>query len=312
MQSLRCFTKLFTVDPALGRLDYDSMSDQALMEIVVGAVEKREMRLFQDGSGNFKDVCAWPGIECEGDSGGQRVVSVDAGIVVCTDAQFPFYFIPPLVRVFAMSHAKLHGTLSTSHLPSKLEDFSVSNNALHGSINCKDFPRCMTYINISANAFCGSCQLGDLPDSLKVFAADSNQFCGEIALDSLPEALKHLDVSDNNLVGPIHINRLPPGIDYINLSDNCFSGSFRLMVFPQNLSEIDVRGNKLRPAAILGDVRTSAHAEAYFNLRGVDTAVDADGKPHEWGPDLTCYTSDDSGSFDCEYEHIVDEVIHNL
>ena len=40
--------KLMCVDPSLGRLDYDSLSDQALMETLVEGMNRTDKRRLQD------------------------------------------------------------------------------------------------------------------------------------------------------------------------------------------------------------------------------------------------------------------------
>ena len=50
---------LFTVDPALGRIYKDTLSDQALMEILIAGMDDCIKSLYQDESGNFTDFQQW-------------------------------------------------------------------------------------------------------------------------------------------------------------------------------------------------------------------------------------------------------------
>ena len=43
-------------DPSLGRLDYESMSQQALMEMVVGGLSEFNQRPLKDPDGNFLEL----------------------------------------------------------------------------------------------------------------------------------------------------------------------------------------------------------------------------------------------------------------
>ena len=55
---------LLAVDPSLGRLDYESLSDQALMEMLIDALPTEEKAMFKDANGNFQDVCEWTNMDC--------------------------------------------------------------------------------------------------------------------------------------------------------------------------------------------------------------------------------------------------------
>ena len=122
--------KLMCVDPSLGRLDYDSLSDQALMETLVEGMNRTDKRSLQDGKGNFKDISAWRFIKCTDD----RVTQIYAFQKTYAKRQFPFEFIPSQVSKFSMILCGLYGTLDTSQLPLKLTRFNVPQNALYGSI----------------------------------------------------------------------------------------------------------------------------------------------------------------------------------
>ena len=295
-------TALMSVDSALRRLDYDLLSDQTLMEMLIDGMDIEEKSFYQDESGNFLDTCEWPGVECtESESDDDRVVKIILNCMTFSAKQFPFNFIPPMVSYFDATNSNVHGTLETSHLPPKLTVLFISFNKLHGPLNLANFPRQMELIEISGNKFCGSLQLADLPHSLKDFSAECNQFSGEISLNDLPPAMETLLLSENLLTGSINIERLPQGMNSINLSKNSFLGTFRLMAFPENLSNINVRGNEMRPIAVLGDVKSSVHKKAYFRLQGLASAVDEDGNVHAWSAKPTAYRSADANALDFEY-----------
>ena len=48
---------LCAIDPSLGRVDYDSLSDQSHMEFLIEATPEDRKRAFQDANGCFLDVC---------------------------------------------------------------------------------------------------------------------------------------------------------------------------------------------------------------------------------------------------------------
>ena len=127
---------LISVDSALGRLDYDSLTDQTLMEMLINGMDEDDKNLYQDESGNFLDTCEWPGVECtKTESDDDRVVKIILNSMTFSAKQFPFNFLPPMVSYFDATNSNVHGTLETSHLPSKLTILFISFNKLHGPLN---------------------------------------------------------------------------------------------------------------------------------------------------------------------------------
>ena len=205
---------LHTVDPALGRLDYDSLSDQALMEMLITSVVAESKQYFKDENGNFLDVCEWRytddedvfhGIYCKDD----RVTQVDLSYSQFEKEQFPFHFIPPLVHFCDIANSRLHGTLDTTLLPLHLTFLILCQNLLHGAINWGGFPRALEEIELSYNEFCGSFLLQDLPDCIKFLDARNNKLSGELSLDSIPKGMENLWLGENELSGSIRLKHLP-------------------------------------------------------------------------------------------------------
>ena len=277
---------LISADPHLGRLDYESLSDQTRMEILFEGMRSYLKKRIQDESGDFKDVCAWRtqsnniSVTC----GNDRVQGISVVYGEFSADQFPFKFIPPLVTKFSMEQSKLHGTLDTSVLPSGLTEFAVPSNDLHGEIDFSAFPRNLIHINICQNGFEGSCALDKLPDSVQTFYAIDNFFSGEIPINALPKALFILLLISNQLCGPLHIERLPVNIQEINLSQNCFTGELRLLDIPQALSSFEVQQNPLCSRAVLA----SAEGRMHFALRHstFDEIFDENGDKHAWADEI--------------------------
>ena len=276
--------QVLSVDPSLGRLDYDSLSDQALMEMLIEPMEEEEKDTLKDGhgfsKGNFLDVCEWECIECTDD----RVTHVDISEYDFTKKRVPFEFIPPLVKRFKLSDCKAHGTVDTSSLPKNLETFEIDVNDLEGSLNFKGFPRKLRLIDISENYFSGSCALSDLPDSLTDFIAYENNLSGEITLNALPAALKNLILSKNVLEGEVHIDSLPSSIGTINLSDNAFSGEFRLLSLPSSLEKINISKNPLDETAVL--LRSDKDRHFWIFSADIMKIVDEKGDAHPWQAEI--------------------------
>ena len=215
---------LSAIDPALGRLDYASLSDQALMEMLVdGMVEELEDPVL-DSAGNYMEVCKWFNVHCTAD----RVIEVVFHSCDMCKKPFPFEFIPPLVEVLEFTSCHLHGTLDTAALPQNLVYCNVFDNALHGTLNFKDFPKNSETIIISSNNFDGSLALSELPDSVVIFRARFNSFNGNLSLDALPSSMRDLNVRDNLLSGDVWLMNIPPSLEKLSIQENSTSGTLVL------------------------------------------------------------------------------------
>ena len=280
------YSLLYAVDPSLGRLDYDSLSDQTLMEMLISGMDDSQKKFFQDNGGNFKDVCEWTGFTWEVKCENERVHSILLTSFKFSERQFPFEFIPPLVKTLLISLCEMHGTLETSHLPRDLIRFEVMRTKLHGTINFGALPQKLESLVISYNDFSGSCALSDLPDTLVKFRAENNNFSGEISLNNLPVAMKKINLSNNKLCGSIDIARLPPSFKSLDLSGNSLTGDFRLRSFPKSLKIITIFGNGLSGTAVFqkasGDMPFAFES---FSFRAV---LDEDGNPHKWEDEIVC------------------------
>ena len=269
--------QILAINPALGRLDYDSLSDQALMEILIdGMNAKDKAELFQDQSGNFKDICDWSKLICSND----RVQEIRINFSKFNKKQFPFEFIPPLVTKFSMMGCNLHGTLDFSTLPQNFTRLVASSNKLHGTLNFKALPRALVTLYIESNEFTGRCALEELPDSLEFFDASGNKLSGEISFNSLPSAMETLNLSNNLLTGTISIAHLPASIRIIELDNNAFTGRFRLLALPDDLERIFITGNNLSGTAIISE----AYGEMPFTLvhDSIKEVLDDKGEKHAW------------------------------
>ena len=271
---------LLSIDPALGRLDHHSLSDQALMEMLISGMDEEDQEYYQDGNDNFLDVCEWSVVTCTD----ERVTAVNVRYKEFGETQFPFRFIPPNVSHFQGEGSNLHGTLDTAELPQSLLDFNVADNKLHGTLNWKGLPQKLEILIIHGNKFCGSLALSDLPRSLKDFEAGENQFSGEISLNDLPPALEELWLYGNSLTGSIYIEKLPESIKNISLDENSLSGDFRMDTFPANLSRLDVSKNAFSPKVVLGKSNRAIHFK--IKIDDVSAVVDENGDKHDWHEDI--------------------------
>ena len=269
---------LHAVDPSLGRLDYDSLSDQTLMEMLVAHIGQAETFDIKDANGNFKDACEWGPVECKDD----RVTSVNlCGRAFEREKQFPFEFIPPSVEYLNLEECNLYGTLDTSLLPQSMSDaFSLTINELYGPLDLQGFPRKLKYLYLEENKFSGSCILANLPPALLEFTFESNEFSAEIQIDDLPPALVKASVENNKLTGPIVITKLPQELEVLFLAKNSFSGEFQLFAFPPRLRVLDISSTKMSAKAVVRNATAPMHFALLHDF--ITSVADESGKEHAW------------------------------
>ena len=272
---------LSAVDPALGRLDAHSLSDQTLMELLVDGMAENDKSSYQDANGNYTDISTWPLVALQND----RVVQIAFCEKKMVKNQFPFALIPPNVAQLIIEGCSAHGTLDTSVLPRKLDSINVGQNFLHGEIDFSAFPRGLREIIVCFNQFSGSCALHDLPDALVHFNAAGNQFSGEITLNDLPLALEKLCLNRNKLSGRINIDRLPAPMRILDLSGNKFSGNFRMMVYPPGLRCVRIENNPdLSGTAVLRSSTKKLHIT--LKMDWPKAVVDENGDASPWTEEI--------------------------
>ena len=206
-----------TADNHLGRVDFASLSDQTLMEMLVEGFSERIKKKFQDKNGMFRDACEWKGVKCDGEN------NVTAIKKIARRAPISLEYIPLNVKLFEMYTAELTGTLETSGLPRHLERFAIGGNGFTGTVNFPEFPRDLQLISLYLNKFSGSAILDVLPRSLETLAFQKNNFSGSLCLTNIPPRLKHINASGNVFTGDFILQSVPNDETDIKASENCFS-----------------------------------------------------------------------------------------
>ena len=163
----------------LGRLDYSTLPQQALMELLVHSLPDRDA--FEDENDHFSDITEWEGVTCED---GQRVVAIRWG-----------------ARMFI-------GTLDLQWLPRTLRTFDVASNAFSGSVQCRLLPLALRHFVLTDNGFMGSVDLTRLPPALVSFVLTDNVFSGTLNLSKLPTALQNLGLSRNEFSGILDLSKV--------------------------------------------------------------------------------------------------------
>ena len=173
----------------LGRLDYASLSQEILMELLIEHIEKKEKITTEDDT----DIESWNGITCNehGD-----VMRVNWGFL------------------------NIRGKIDLQWLPSTIKYFQISGNSFKGSADFSRLPTKLESVELGGNSLDGAIDLTALPESLVTLTAQYNNFSGSLELTSLPDALKHLYLNNNKFEGYVNFGALPDSLCALNLSGN--------------------------------------------------------------------------------------------
>ena len=302
-------------DRSIGQLYLEDLSDQSMMEAAIEKFPERLKDLFKDPKGEYKDVCKWMGVKC---NGRRRVESIQwvnefrdsksngSPFDMCT-----FYFdllprklkkfhvdtrhdisthlrlfwcldtdaLPSTLIEFQASAQRLFQTVDFTRMPPKLEIFDIRINRCEGEVQLTSLPRTLQELNIAANSFSGSLDLCHLPPRLKGFLVTGNQFCGCLNLACLPDSLEFLDVSTNHLEGSVYLNKLPRRMTDLYLNENGLSGEVVMQRPPPDIINVDLQSNAFTGTAVIA---RRAMDHVLLNCNKITWVMDETGRGHKF------------------------------
>ena len=184
---------LDAVDPSLGRVDLESLPQQALMEMVIEGIENKEKICGDADEPN--EIKEWEGVTIEDG----EVVEIDWEQLYL-EGSLHLEWLPISVRKFSVGrNRKITGTLDCASLPTSMKMLDIQCNYITGPICLDRLPESMEYLSVFHNQLSGSLKLESLPDTLKDLSADGNEFTGSVDLTQLPAAMLYLDLRSNRL-----------------------------------------------------------------------------------------------------------------
>ena len=263
------------VDPALGRLDYSTMSTQALMEMFAEGLTPESKEIFQDDQGNYLDIEDWPGIKCGSDD------LVIEWKDIHLEGSLTYQFMPPRTRSFILyleGIRKIRSPLETTDLPRGLQIFNVYWQAHFGALDMTSLPPALVILEVCNNRFEGTITLTALPSKIKEISMYSNKLSGSIDVSALPESLKKLYLDDNRLSGTISFEALPETLEVFSIARNAFKGSVDLSKRSTPI-DIDASFNNFE-----GSMVVPANADDFYLSFGVTSVwgvFDENGETHE-------------------------------
>ena len=165
---------LLSVDPSLGRIDYNLMSDQTLMEMLIEGFDDETKKTYQDNDGIYLDIRDWSDITFDGD---ERV----AGIKI--------------------SRLHVNGSLALCYVPPKVIVLEISvwgKSELTGSIDLTCLPDGVQKLYLEYHQFTGSVDLTKLPWKMQVLLLRDNQLTGSLVIQKIPPSMVFMDMRNNH------------------------------------------------------------------------------------------------------------------
>ena len=156
------------IDPTLGRLDYESLSDQACLELVIQNLEEFTKKKYQNTSGHYLDVCDWCGVQCDGNSN-----VIDFAWRESFSGTLSLEFLPKGINAFLMATPednnlqRSNGKLNTKILPKNLKQFRL-HQYFTGEVDLQSLSPNLEIFSVAHNKLLGSCNLKALPVGLQI------------------------------------------------------------------------------------------------------------------------------------------------
>ncbi|KNH03847.1 hypothetical protein XU18_4801 [Perkinsela sp. CCAP 1560/4] len=182
------------VDPAIGRVDYASLPQQALMEMLIAGLENIDEIC---GSGDAPDdVADWHGVKVDAESSEVIGISWED---LATGGSLDLQWLPSTVCYFDVSENDIVGSINLSLLPPSVENARMFSNDFTGPIDWAVLHDGLVQLDVSDNKLTGSIELEHLPKSMKELILSWNAFTGSISLLQLPGKFEILDIRTNQL-----------------------------------------------------------------------------------------------------------------
>ena len=241
-----CVFQLFLcADPSLGRVDYSSLSDQTLMEMLIECLDDETKAEYQDTDGLYLDVCDWSCTKCDDE---ERVIEISLESPQVSGS-LELCYVPPNVKVIKArsmwNHSKLSGSADLTHLPEGIGGIDLRGNELTGEIDSTKLPEAMVELYLGQNQFTGKVDLTNLPGGIRGLYLDNNQLTGKIDLTQLPKGMHVLRLQYNQFTGEIDLTKLPEAMVELYLGYNQLTGEIDLTQLPGEVESLSLVNNQL-------------------------------------------------------------------
>ena len=222
---------LSLIDPSsLGRLDYTTMGQQALMECLVAQLDEKSLKNFRDRKKNFKDISEWHGVACNIKGDVTKIDWRDSGRRGLTGS-IDFQWLPSTVECLKIN----------------IEDFRPS---LHGSLDFSALPHNLRFLNIqfrkeyASSTFEISGNFSSLPEEIEDMCIVRCAFKMPLCLIGIPKKLSEINIS-NHEFGDINLRCDSPTLKTLNISHGAKQGTFSFFESAPSLESLNLDSNKL-------------------------------------------------------------------
>mmetsp|Transcript_7887 Transcript_7887/g.11909 ORF Transcript_7887/g.11909 Transcript_7887/m.11909 type:complete len:232 (-) Transcript_7887:52-747(-) len=206
-----------TADESIGRVDTASLSQQALMELLIQGITRSEIKIQSDDGED--DISQWKGVFTNSSEEITEITWNGFGITGHVDFQW---------------------------LPPTLANLSIHSNSLTTKrLDLQSFPPNIVNVKLSCNRFVGHISLTSLPQKIEILAVSFNQLSGTVDLEHLPETMRRLYLNNNMFNGTVCLTKLPRSMLSLNLGNNDFFGEIDCTNLPETFTSLNVACTRL-------------------------------------------------------------------
>uniref|UniRef100_A0A7S4UQ14 Leucine-rich repeat protein n=1 Tax=Paramoeba aestuarina TaxID=180227 RepID=A0A7S4UQ14_9EUKA len=234
----------------LGRLDYASLSQQTLLEMVIDGITFKQYICREDEG--TSEIQNWIGLTFNNED--ETLIEVDWSETNTDgplEGSISLEWLPATVKKFDLRVNRVEGSANLTHLPEALKSLDLSENHFAGEIKLDSLPEHIEELLLHENVLTGPLNLTSLPDSLRELNLGGNHFSGSVDLTGLPESMKILVLAENQLSGAINLMHLPHQFSGLLLAGNKFEGETDFSKIPQSMEDLDITNNIALSGTIL-------------------------------------------------------------
>ena len=241
--SVQVIVNFLAADPsALGRIDYATLSQQAMMELL--AQNQPSDRFCARRGTGFTEIAQWKGVTIADGlvtailwtHTGKQPGTIDMrwippsvvhlGLSGFTIENFDVGYFPRNLRYVNLSSCPTGGTIETPRLPPLLKTLWLLDSGIKGTLDCINLPHDLIQLSVSKNMLTGSVDLTSLPPAFELLDLSNNNFQGSLDLSHMPHSVS-LKLNSNQFSGEIPIFAYCGKQEGLTIFSNAFTGAIR-------------------------------------------------------------------------------------
>ena len=251
---------------ACGRVNYELLDEQTLMELLVQDVN--EIQELQTDDGEFLQLSLWPGIVLDEESHVRE-------IEYSKHISFEMFFDGSNYRDYTIGP---NGSMGFQWIPRHVIVLKILLLDLEGTIETDMLPPVLIKMDLSCNKFSGTFRMSGLPRTLQYLRLDTNCFVGSVDLSSMPPSLRICHIADNRFEGQLDFRNLPSNLDTFFAHGNHFSGSIDFQYLPDTLQNLNLVGNEIKQEKLIVRIPRSGPVFFHLDFQKFGEIIDTHGK----------------------------------